>query len=302
MMRKCVLVTGATGLIGTALIDALIDQGYTVHGLSRGEQQHRSSAVRFFQWDTDSGKVDERCLNGVQAIIHLAGENIGAQPWSKHRKQAIYDSHVQSIRLLYRLLENREHAVNTVVSAGATGYYSHRGDELMTEDKLPANDFLGRLCLAWEQAVAEGRRLGLRTVSLRSGAVLATAGGMYPKLVKFIKTGLGAVPGTGRQWMPWVHIDDAVALYLFAMEHNGIHGVYNMVAPQQIQLKPLLHAIGNHLDKRIWLPHIPAFVLKAVLGQMSELLLSSTRVSADKIQNAGFRFTYPEINQAIASL
>lgn len=300
-MQKSVLVTGASGLVGEALVKVLANQGYFVKALSRDDRQ-QSPFANFFKWDVSEGKIDEDCVTGVDAIIHLAGENIASLPWSKRRKKVILESRTRSIAMLYELLEKHPHQVKVVVSASATGYYSHRGDEVMTEDKLPARDFLGQTCLEWERAVAEGKRLGLRVVSLRSGTVLASAGGIYNKLAKAIKMRLGAVPGTGKQWMPWIHIDDVVAMYIFAMEHNGIQGVYNMTASQQINFSTFVHTIAQHVDKSIWLPHIPEFALKAVLGQMSELMLSSTRVSADKIRNAGFLFKYPEIDRAIASL
>lgn len=301
-MQKRVLVTGASGLIGSALVTALVGQGYSVNALSRREKPQQSPFIKSFRWDVSAGSIDENCINGVNAIIHLAGENIASLPWSNRRKEDIVESRVRSIGMLYEILENRPHQVKTVVSASATGYYSHRGDELMTEDKPPADDFLGQTCLKWERAVAEGKGLGLRTVSLRTGSVLASAGGIYNKLTKAVKMGLGAVPGTGKQWMPWIHIDDVLSIYILAMEHNGIQGVYNMTAPQQINFSSFIHAIAQHVGKRIWLPHIPAFALRAILGQMSELMLSSTRVSAEKIRNAGFVFKYPEIDSAIESL
>ncbi len=302
-MQKRVLVTGATGLVGQALVTALVERRYLVKALSRSKRRAESSAVQFYEWDVSNGEVDADCLDGVGAIVHLAGENIAALPWSNNRKRAILESRTQSIALLYDLLgRDKTHAVTTVVSASASGYYSDRGDELMTEDKAPANDFLGQTCLKWEQAVNMGRDLGLRTVSLRSGAVLSSKGGIYRQLANMVKKGLGSVPGTGKQWMPWIHIDDVVAMYIFALEHNGIHGVYNMVAPEQITFSTFFRTMARHFGKSIWLPNTPSFLLKAILGQMSEVMLSSTRVSAEKIRNSGFQFQYPDLEAALADL
>jgi len=298
-----ILVTGATGLVGKALIPALVSRGYTVNALSRGERTSELPQVRFFQWDVAEKKVDQSCLDGVNAIIHLAGENIAALPWSNRRKQLLRESRIQSILLLYNLLrQHQRHDVMTVVSASASGYYGDRGDEWMTEDKPPATDFLGQTCRDWEHTVSKGKTLGLRAVSLRSGVILSTQGGIFPRFAGLIRKGVGTVPGSGRQWMPWIHLSDAVAMYIFALEHNGIHGVYNMAAPEPVTFSGFIRTLAEKLKKPLWLPNIPRFVLKAVMGQMSEMLVSSTRMSAEKIQNAGFQFRYPELKAAVESL
>ncbi|WP_257667092.1 TIGR01777 family oxidoreductase [Parapedobacter tibetensis] len=302
-MQKSVLVTGASGLIGQELVTALVNRNYSVKVLSRHKQQAESPSVQFYEWDVSKGEVDMACVDGVEAVIHLAGENIGALPWSNSRKRTILESRTKSIALIYDLLKkNPNHNVKTVVSASASGYYNDRGDELMTEDKAPKNDFLGQTCLKWEQAVSQGKDLRLRTVSLRSGMVLSANGGVYRKLANMVRKGLGAVPGTGKQWMPWIHIDDTVAMYIFALEHNGIAGAYNMAAPEQITFSTFVGTMAKHLGKPIWLPHIPKFLLKTVMGQMSEMLLSSTRVSSEKIRNAGFQFRYPTIAEALEAV
>ena len=303
MKEQRVLVTGASGLVGRALVDALVGRGYPVNALSRQKQRAELPNVRFYEWDVPAREIDAACFEDVVGIVHLAGENIAALPWSNNRKRAILESRTQSIGLIYDVLGRRNlKDIKTVVSASATGYYNERGDEWMSEDKAPAAGFLGKTCMGWEHAVNRGEDLGLRTVSLRSGVVLSGAGGIYDRFAALIKKGLGVVPGKGTQWMPWIHIDDAVAMYLFALEHQGIRGVYNMAAPDQITFATFVHAIAHQQGKLLWLPRIPEFLLKAVLGQMSELLLSSTRVSVDKIQNTGFTFTHPEIKGAIKAL
>lgn len=301
--RGRILVTGATGLVGKALIPALVNNGYAVHALSRNKQAAELRQVRFFQWDVFANQIDESCLEGVNAIIHLAGENIAARAWSNRRKQLLRDSRIQSILLLYKLLrQQKQHEVMTVVSASASGYYGDRGDEWMTEDKPSAADFLGQTCRDWEHTVAKGKALGLRVVSLRSGVILSTQGGIFPKFAGLIKKGMGTVPGTGRQWMPWIHEADAVAMYMFALEHNGIHGVYNMAAPGEVTFSGFIRTIAEKQKKPLWLPNMPRFLLKAVMGQMSEMLVCSTRMSVEKIQNAGFQFRYPEIKAAAEAL
>ena len=303
IMQKRVLITGASGLVGRALVKALVSRNYQVNALSRSKQHTSSPAVRFFEWDVSTGEIDAACIDGVEAVVHLAGENIAALPWSNNRKQAILESRTQSIAMIYELLKKtKSHTVNTVVSASASGYYNDRGDELMTEDQPPAGDFLGQTCLKWEQAVSKGSELGLRTISLRSGVVLSTEGGAYGKLASMVKKRMAAVPGSGKQWMPWVHIADAVSMYILALEHMGIHGVYNLTTPDQVTFSTFVHKVAVHLGKSIWLPNIPTVLLKAVLGQMSEVFLNSTRMSAEKIINAGFEFQYPELDGALADL
>lgn len=298
-----VLVTGATGLVGTALIRALVHRGYHVHALSRNKRESGQPEVRFFQWDVPEGRLEEDCLEGVRAIIHLAGENIAALPWSNRRKKQLRDSRIQSILILYDALKRRgRQDVESVISASASGYYGDKGEEWLTEDKPAANDFLGQTCRDWEAAVQRGAGLGLRTVSLRSGVVLSPQGGIFPKVAGFVKKRLAMVPGTGRQWMPWIHLDDVVSMYLFALEHNGIHGVYNMTAPQPVRFASFVRTVADTVKHAVWLPHAPRFVLKAVMGEMSELLLSSTRMSAEKIQNAGFPFRYPTWEGAAKAL
>ncbi len=302
MMEKRVLVTGASGLVGRTLIPALVARGHSVHALSRSETRHGQPGVTFFVWDVDTGHIDPRCLDGVGAIVHLAGENIAARPWSDRRKRALVESRTKSIALLYEVLEKRNHGVQTVVSASASGYYEPNVDAWMSEDRPPADNFLGQTGYAWERAVAQGQRLGVRTVSMRSGVVLANEGGLYPKFAGMVKRGLGSAPGSGDQWLPWIHVDDAVAGYLFALEHHGVSGVYNMAAPGQVPFRQFLQAIAHHYGKPLWLPNIPRVLLKAMLGQLSELLVDGTRMSVEKLRNAGFRFKYPEIGGAVAAL
>ncbi len=301
--QKGVLVTGASGLVGSALVAELVQRNYFVNALSRVKRHSVLPGVRFFEWDVSTGEVDANCIDGVAAIVHLAGENIGALPWSKNRKQAILESRTASIGLIYDLLKKQgSHSVKTVVSASASGYYNDRGDELMTEDQPPADDFLGQTCQQWEQAVHQGRALGLRTVSLRSGVVLSAKGGAYRRLGGMIKKGLGTIPGSGKQWMPWIHVADAVGVYLFALEHLGIHGVYNLAAPEQVRFSTFVRSVAKQLGKSIWLPNTPKWALQMVMGQMSEILLASTRMSSEKISNAGYQFQYPDLDGALRSL
>lgn len=300
-MYKQVLITGGSGLVGRRLIKEFVRRDYTVHVLTRAEGALDTKQVRHFQWDVERGRIDPACLKGVRYIVHLAGENIGALPWSKRRKRAIADSRVDSIALLYRQMETTPHKVEMVVSASASGYYGDRGEILLTEDQPPATGFLGNTCVRWENAVHDGRQLGLRTVSLRSGVVLAADGGMYKKIRNPARVGMGASFGSGKQYLPWIYIDDVVQAYIYALENPKIAGAYNLVAPEQVTNAEFIKQVASHFGKTVWMPPIPAFALKIVMGQMNELLLDSARLSAEKLEQSGFEFHYPTLRAAIAA-
>lgn len=296
-----VLVTGASGMVGAKLIAILVEKGYLIHALSR-KAHPDTDKIKYFSWNVDQGKIDKQCIDGVDAIIHLAGENIGKKPWSKRVRTHILKSRTDSIALIYQLLANYPHQVKHVISASGTGYYGNRREELLTEDRTPADDFLGQTCFAWELAVAKGRSYGLRTVSLRSGIILSKDQGALPKIAAPVRMGLGASLGNGKQYLPWIHVDDAVSMYVFALENQGVHGVYNMAAPETVTNKQFNQTLAKVLGKPLWLPPVPAFLLKSILGKMSETLLDSAKISPEKIVNAGFHFTYPTLKEALEAI
>jgi uncharacterized protein (TIGR01777 family) len=294
-----ILITGGTGLIGRNLTKQLLEQGHVVSNLSRSAG--KNPQVKTFLWDVEKGVIDSNCINGVDIIIHLAGAGIADKPWTAQRKQELIDSRVKSIQLIYELLKKNAHQVSTVISASAIGYYSDRGDELMTEESKPSNDFMAECCIAWENAVDEGNQLGLRIVKYRTGVVLDN-GGALEKLAMPIKFFLGSPLGNGKQWIPWIHWKDVIAMYLFAIDNSNLSGTFNMVAPNPLTNKQLTYAVAKQLHKPIWLPNVPAIFLKLLLGEMATIVLSSTKVAADKIEQAGFKFTYPEIQGALKEI
>lgn len=299
---KTILITGGSGLLGKPLTRILLRKGYTIHHLSRNENQHGNPKIKIFKWDVFKREIDEKCLVGVDAIIHLAGEGIVEKRWTDNRKKLIIESRTESIRMLYSLLKNRPHQVKDIISASAIGYYSHRGNQLLKEDDLPGSDFLSTSCIKWENAVDEGIKLGLRIVKLRTGIVLTPDGGALPQLAKPIQYNFGAAIGSGMQWTSWIHIQDAISMYVYALENANLNGVYNMVAPNPVTNKTLTSEIAVALNKSLWLPNIPAFTLKLVMGEMSIAILGSTKASAEKIVSAGFKFMYPEIKEALTEI
>lgn len=296
---KTVLITGGTGLIGRSLTTLLLKNDYQVYHLSRGHSAVQG--VKAFAWNPDKGEIDPACIQGVQAIIHLAGENIGAKPWTNDQKKKIIESRTQSIRLIYNLLDKHpDHQVQSIISASAVGIYGDRGNETLTENSRPGDDFLARTCLEWEKTVDEAR--GLRVVKLRTGVVLSAADSALQKMDKPIKIGLGSALGSGKQWMPWIHLDDITALYHFALETENLNGAFNAATTHPLTNIDFTQAIASELNKTLWAPAVPAFILRAVLGQMSAIVLNSTKTSNDKIKETGFLFKFDTIDQALKDI
>ncbi|GAC1304206.1 MAG: TIGR01777 family oxidoreductase [Mucilaginibacter sp.] len=293
---KSILLTGGTGLIGRHLTEQLLAKGYMVSHLSRSPG--KDSRVTTFLWDVAKGEINVHCLDGVDIIVHLAGANIAEKRWTEKRKKELIASRTGSIGLIYGLMDKTPNRITSVISASAIGYYSDRGDELMAETSPPANDFLAQCCVAWEAAVDAGKRPGLRIVKMRTGVVLDKEGALA-KMAIPIKFYIGSPIVDGRQWIPWIHWQDVIGMYLFAIENDKTEGVYNMVAPNPVTNKELTRAIANHLHKPLWAPNVPAGALKFLMGEMSTIVLGSTKVSAQKIEDAGYHFKFPVLEGAL---
>ena len=292
-----ILISGGTGLIGKRLSMKLRERGYHVRVLSR--RTGNSDTVR---WDIESGYIDPNALQGVDAIIHLAGEGIADKAWSDHRKAEIINSRVNSTKLLYTTLQNNSHQVKHFISASATGLYSDRGDELMFENSSPANDFLGKTCIAWEESIDKISTLGIRTVKLRTGIVLTIDGGALKKMIAPFKFGFGSALGNGKQWMSWIHEDDLCNMYIFALENQELQGAYNAVSPEPATNFDFSKTLAKVMNMPFWAPNVPAFVLKLIFGEMSAVVLGSTKASADKIISTGFKFKYPNLKDCLIAL
>jgi uncharacterized protein (TIGR01777 family) len=299
-MQKHILLTGGTGLIGTHLTEALLDNGYTVSHLAR--KPGNNPKVKTYLWDIAKGEIDEACINDIDTIVHLAGAGVVDKRWSDERKKEIIDSRTKSIGLIYQLLRKKEHTVKTIVSATATGYYGDRGSEVLTEESEAGNDFLAEVCIKWEAAADEGKELGLRVVKFRTGIVLNKEGGALPQLANPVKWGVGSPLGTGRQWMPWIHWRDVVKMYIFGIENEGLSGVYNMTGPNPSTNQQLTKAVAAQLNKPFWAPNVPEFVLKLIMGETRIAVLESDRTSSKKIEDAGFKFDYPELPEALKDI
>jgi uncharacterized protein (TIGR01777 family) len=300
-MSKHILLTGGTGLIGRKLTDLLLSKGYQVNHLSR--TPGTNPEVNTFLWDVNKGQIDEQCIAGVDTIVHLAGANVGDGRWTEKRKKEIIESRTKSIGLIYKLLKAKpQHTVKSVISASGISFYGDRADNLLTETSAPGTDFLANVSLQWEHAVDAGESLGLRLAKFRTGIVLDANGGALPVIARPIKLGLGAALGNGKQWVSWIHLQDAIDMYLYAIENENIAGDYNMIAPHPVTNKQLTAAIAKELHRPLWLPKVPGFALDLALGEMAGMVLSSQKASAQKIEDAGFKFKYPTLIWALKDI
>ncbi|MCG8390783.1 MAG: TIGR01777 family oxidoreductase [Cytophagales bacterium] len=300
-MSKIVLVTGGTGLVGTRLTSLLLEKGYQVRYLSRNPG--KVSEVESFSWDIDRQTIDEKALDGVDYIIHLAGAGVADKKWTIQRKKEILQSRTKSTEVLRSALANKDHQVKAFISASAVGYYGwDTGGVWKKEDSRFGDDFLATVTKSWEAEVDQVEKLGIRVAMLRIGIVLSDKGGALKELTKPIKWGAGAALGKGDQYMSWIHLDDLCKMFIHALENDTIQGIYNAVAPNPVTNKELSKLSAKVLGKPFFLPNVPGFVLKLALGEMASMVLGGNRVSSEKIQNDGFTFTYPEVEPALNDL
>ncbi len=291
-----IMVTGATGLVGSRLVPLLKQDGHEVVTLTR--RTPRNSSER--QWDP-AGILPAGTLHDIQVIVHLAGENIGDGRWTAAKKQRIRDSRVVGTRLLAEAAVAIGGAVKTFVCASAIGFYGNRGNEELTEASPVGSGFLAEVCRDWEAATEPARQAGVRVVHVRMGVVLSSAGGALAKMLLPFKMGVGGVVGPGSQYMSWLTVDEAARIYAFVVQHPELQGPVNAVAPQPVTNAEFTKALGRVLHRPTVFP-LPAFAARLAFGEMAdELLLGSTRVIPTRLQAAGYQFLHPEIEAALAA-
>ena len=284
-------------MIGSRLTSLLQERGYEVVHLGRSA---KGTSIRTFLWDVEKGQLDSKAFEGVHAVIHLAGASIGDKRWTARRKREILDSRVTSTRLLHQALERNNHEVKTFLCASAVGYYgSDCEDQLKGEGDLPGNDFLAEVAREWEVAASDISSLGIRVVRMRTGVVLSPRGGALEPMAKQVRLWVGAPLGSGRQYLSWVHIDDHCAAYIFALENETLHGPYNSVSPEPVTNREFTQVLAQVLKKPLFLPNVPAFVLKMLLGEMAILVLGGCKVSSEKLTAAGFGFKHPGLEESL---
>lgn len=297
-----VLITGATGLIGSKLSSLCREEGIKVNYLttSKSKIENKKDYQGYF-WDPKNGVIEEACLKDVHTIVHLAGASI-AEPWSDSYKRTIIKSRTRTAALLHKTLKENSNQVENFISASAIGVYPSSLEKLYFEDdKEVADNFVGEVVRKWEAAADEFENLGLDVAKIRVGLVFAEDGGMLEKIKKPISLNMGAALGSGKQWQSWIHIEDLAGIFLFAIQ-NHLTGVYNAVAPNPVTNKELTKVLAKEMGKSVWLPNVPSFALKALLGEMSEIVLSSQLVSNKKIESAGYNFKYTNLSRALGDL
>ncbi len=293
-----VLVSGASGLVGHALIPALEEDGHAVLRLVRHPVRDPGEEM---EWNPYSGRIDASSLPPFDAVIHLSGESIAGR-WNTAKKRAIYDSRIRTTAFLAECMERMEKPPSVWLCASAIGYYGNRGDQSLTEDAEPGSTYLASVCEDWEKATKPAADRGVRVVNMRFGVVLDKDGGSLPLMMRPFKMGVGGIIGNGNQYMSWITLDDLVSAIVFTLNNDSLQGPVNFVAPSPATNRAFTKAMGKALHRPTILP-TPAFAIRAALGQMAkELILASTRVIPQKLTNAGFQFEHPEIDEALQKI
>lgn len=296
-----VLITGGSGLVGSALTEKLRSRGDTVGHLLRGQLSQRSEDLNANDvlWNPATGEMPLERVEGMDAIVNLAGASIADGRWTDQRKKVLFESRVQLTRNLVRNIARLRKPPPTVISASAVGYYGSRGDELLTEASDPGDDFLARLCRDWEAEAMKAEEVGARVAISRFGIVLSKNGGALPRMLFPFRLGFGGRLGSGKQWMSWIALDDVISALVAILDNPSLRGPINVVAPNPARNQDFTRALGRVLHRPTLFP-APATILKTLTGEMGQaLLLSSQRVVPEKLTRARFTFELPELEAAL---
>jgi uncharacterized protein (TIGR01777 family) len=294
-----VAITGASGLIGSALSSSLRAEGHRVLRFQRGGVTTKDA----IGWDPDAGRIDAPALEGIDAVVHLAGEGIAEHKWTDEQKRRILDSRVRGTAVLAAAVATRERKPRVLVSGSAVGYYGDRGSEVLTEQSAPGDDFLARVCVAWEAETTPAAEAGVRTVITRTGIVLDARGGALKQMLLPFKLGVGGRQGSGQQWMSWIALADEVAAIRYAIENEPVRGPVNLVAPTPVTNAEFAATLGRVLHRPAFLP-TPMLPLKLRFGAelVEALLLASQRVAPAQLQAAGYEFTFSALEAALRAV
>ena len=292
-----ILISGSHGLVGSALGASLKSDGHELFALVR-RAPHSESEV---EWYPERGSLALSGMEGMDAVVHLAGESIASGRWTDEKKQRIRDSRVKATTVLAEALGNLREPPKTLISASAIGYYGDRGDLILTEASAAGNDFLAGVCVEWENATESAPKKGIRVVKARFGVILSTGGGALAKMLTPFRMGVGGRVGSGRQWMSWIALDDVVGALKFALANDALSGPVNFVAPNPVTNAEFTKTLGKALSRPTLFP-IPAFGVRLAFGEMADaLLLSSQRVAPERLKQAGYEFEYPDLAGALSN-
>lgn len=295
-----VLIAGASGLVGSKLSDFLNQSGYEISHLSR---KKNSSNYKTYFWNPSQNKIDLDAIENADVIINLSGAGIADKRWTNKRKQEIIDSRINSTLLISNAIKKSNKKTKLFISASGVGFYGMvTSDKIFTEEDKPYNDFLGNTCVKWENAAKEIEKQNIRTIIFRISTVLSDKGGALTKLSVPFKFGLGAALGNGKQFMPWIHIDDLCEIFKMAIENEKMKSIYNATAPESVSNYEFSKQLAKTLKKPFWLPNVPSFILKIFLGEMSDMILEGSKVSSAKIISEGFSFKFANLNDALENL
>ena len=297
-----ILITGATGLIGNEIVSLLLQNGVSVHYLTTSKKKIENQPnYKGFFWNPEQGIIDENCLMGVDAIIHLAGASISKR-WTKAYKQEIIESRIFSSNVLFKALKENPNQVQQIVSASGTAIYPNSSTVIYSENSTDIDDnFLGNVVVKWEESIDKFQLLNIKVCKLRTGIVFSNKGGALVEMLKPIKLGFGSSFGDGKQMQSWIHLHDLATMYFFAVT-NSWEGVFNAVAPYPITNEALTKTIASILNKPLFMPNIPEFAMSLLLGEMHELLFTNKNLSAQKVIATGFAFQYPTAEKALENI
>ncbi|HEY2990728.1 MAG TPA: TIGR01777 family oxidoreductase [Candidatus Binatia bacterium] len=296
------VVAGGTGFIGAALCNQLLQRGHSLTLLSRARSSATPSPnMTSVNWIPGAGGAWERSIEGVDGVINLAGEPIAGRRWTEAQKKKLRSSRIDTTRALVAAIGKAKNKPKFLLNGSAVGYYGPRGDEVVTEESGSGGDFLSGLCSAWEEEASNAESYGLRVIRLRTGIVLGKNGGALSKVLPPFKLFIGGPLGSGRQWMPWIHLDDEIALIQFLMENPVARGPVNASAPNPVTMKEFCRTLGGVLHRPSWAP-VPAFALRLLLGEMAEMLLTGQRAVPAAAEKFGYRFRHPTLRQALENI
>jgi uncharacterized protein (TIGR01777 family) len=299
------VVAGGTGFIGARLCNQLDRQGHSLTILTRSLSAAQSLNNTIILWQPGSAGTWERNLeeavDGADGVINLAGEPIAGKRWSAAQKRRLWSSRIDTTRALVTAIGKAKKKPPFLLNASAVGYYGPRGDEVITEESKPGGDFLAGLCSDWEEEAKRAEIYGVRVIRLRTGIVLGKGGGALAKMVPPFKLFIGGPLGSGKQWMPWIHVEDEIGMIQFLMENSSARGAVNACAPNPVTMKEFCRALGSVLNRPCWAP-VPAFALRLLLGEMAEMLVTGQRAVPAAAERLGYRFRHPELSEALENI